>query len=221
LGVVGLGFVAGKHTVDTDTQLDSFGIASLGYVAGPHTIDTDTKLDSLGVVGLGFVAGSHSNLNYLGMARATNQGSPNPNVHNEIPTATSTKIRWMGVRENYGSSIGGTNNTNITIPTGVNFIRINTVIIFDQNSSVVQTGGKGQSIVYKNGNPFSGLSNSGYMTYQYFNYAYTHNYHSTLIPVAPGDVFDIRLFQNSGSSLYLNWGSISTAISFEFYKVQN
>ena len=74
-----------QHTVDT--QIDSAGIATLGYVAGPHTIntdsqtislsgndlsisngntidissiDTDTQLDSAGVAALGFVAGAHT-----------------------------------------------------------------------------------------------------------------------------------------------------------------
>ena len=74
---------------DTDTQLDSAGVAALGFVAGPHTVDTDTddqtlslsgttlsiadgnnvdlspintdtQLDSAGVVALGFVAGAHT-----------------------------------------------------------------------------------------------------------------------------------------------------------------
>ncbi|GAB5417525.1 MAG: hypothetical protein Crog4KO_07970 [Crocinitomicaceae bacterium] len=30
--------------IDTDTQLDSTGVAALGFVAGPHTVDTDTQL---------------------------------------------------------------------------------------------------------------------------------------------------------------------------------
>ncbi len=31
-----------NHTVDTDTQLDSAGVAALGFVAGAHTVNTDT-----------------------------------------------------------------------------------------------------------------------------------------------------------------------------------
>ena len=58
--IVTLGFVAGAHTIDTNTQLDSSEISSLGYVAGAHTVDTDTQLDSVGIVSLGFVAGSHT-----------------------------------------------------------------------------------------------------------------------------------------------------------------
>ncbi len=58
--VAGYGFVAGAHTVDTDTQLDSTGIATLGYVAGPKTVDTNTQLDSTGVANLGFTAGAHT-----------------------------------------------------------------------------------------------------------------------------------------------------------------
>ncbi|MDC6470760.1 hypothetical protein PQZ52_02185 [Flavobacteriales bacterium] len=58
--IANLGYVAGPHTIDTDTQIDSTGIAALGYVAGPKTIDTDTdtQLDSAGIAALGFVAGS-------------------------------------------------------------------------------------------------------------------------------------------------------------------
>jgi len=33
--------------IDTDTQIDSTGIASLGFVAGPHTVDTDTDEQDL------------------------------------------------------------------------------------------------------------------------------------------------------------------------------
>ncbi len=44
-GITNYGFVAGAHTIDTDTQLDSVGIANYGYVAGAHTLDTDTQLD--------------------------------------------------------------------------------------------------------------------------------------------------------------------------------
>ena len=178
--------------------------------------NTDTQLDSAGVAALGFVAGPHSTaLAYLGMARAKNQGSPNPNVDNEIPNGSSTKVRWQNVSENYGNSIGGTNNTEITIPAGVDYIRINAVITYDQILTTADS--KSQFIVYKNGTPFTGLSNSGYMTYQYFNSFYSFNYTSTLIPVSAGDVFDTRLFQNSGGSLYLSWGSISSALVFEFY----
>jgi hypothetical protein len=56
------------------------------------------------------------------------------------------------------------------------------------------------------------------MTYQIFNAFYGLHYTSELIPVTPGDVFTIRLKHNAGSSLYLSWGSISSAASFEFYK---
>ncbi|MBL4707714.1 MAG: hypothetical protein JKY48_04665, partial [Flavobacteriales bacterium] len=59
-GIDALGFVAGPHTIDTDTQLDSTGIDAFGFTAGPHTIDTDTQLDSLGITNLGFVAGPHT-----------------------------------------------------------------------------------------------------------------------------------------------------------------
>ncbi|MBL4709095.1 MAG: hypothetical protein JKY48_11730, partial [Flavobacteriales bacterium] len=73
-----LGFVAGPHTIDTDTQLDSLGITTLGFVAGanaqidstgidalgfvagPHTIDTDTQIDSTGIDAFGFTAGPHT-----------------------------------------------------------------------------------------------------------------------------------------------------------------
>jgi len=76
-----------NHTVDTDTHIDSTGIVGLGFVAGAittesdpaftawnkstgititesqisdltHTVDTDTQLDSTGVAALGFVAGA-------------------------------------------------------------------------------------------------------------------------------------------------------------------
>ena len=49
-----MGFVAGSTV---DTQIDSTGIANLGYVAGPHTIDTDTdtQIDSAGIANYGFV----------------------------------------------------------------------------------------------------------------------------------------------------------------------
>ncbi len=33
--------------IDTDTQIDSTGIAGLGFVAGPHTVDTDTDEQDL------------------------------------------------------------------------------------------------------------------------------------------------------------------------------
>ena len=237
-GVAGLGFVAGPHTVDTDTQIDSTGIATLGYVAGPHTIDTDTQLDQAGVTALGFVAGPHTvdtqldstgiaalgyvagphtgGLFFMGAARGKNEGSPNPNANNEIPAFTSTKIRWVSTPENYASSIGGTNNTTITIPAGVQWIKINCSIIYDQNTTT--TDSKSTFAVYKNGNPFSGLTNSGYMTYQNFNSQYGLHYASEFIPVIPGDEFDIELYQTSGSTLYLSWGSISSAVSFEFFK---
>lgn len=205
------------QTSNTNTQLDSAGVAALGFLAGPHTIDTDTQLDSTGIAALGYVAGPHTGgLVYLGAARGKNQGSPNPNVNNEIPNATPTTVRWLGVPENYGSAIGGTNNTTITIPADVQWIRINATIIYDQISTT--TDSKSQMSLNKNGNPFTDLTNAGFMTYQYFNSFYGLNYTSALIPVVPGDVFDINLFQNSGSSLYLSWGSISSAISFEFYK---
>ncbi|MFT6922237.1 MAG: hypothetical protein ACJA1C_001239 [Crocinitomicaceae bacterium] len=236
LGVTALGFVAGPHTVDT--QLDSTGIATLGYVAGPHTIDTDTQLDALGITALGFEAGPHAvdtqidstgiaalgyvagphtgGLFFMGTARAKNMGSPNPNVDNEIPTGTTTTIRWQNINDNYGSAIGGTNNTTITIPAEVQWIKINSSIIYDQN--LTTTDIKSTFFVNKNGSPFTDLTNSGYMTYQVFNALYGLHYSSELIPVTPGDVFDIGLFHNAGSSLYLSWGSISSAVSFEFYK---
>lgn len=56
--IANFGFVAGPHTIDTDTQIDSSGIAALGYVAGPHTIDTDTQIDSAGIANYGFVTSS-------------------------------------------------------------------------------------------------------------------------------------------------------------------
>jgi len=82
--IANMGYVAGAHTIDTDTHIDSIGIAALGYVAGGgvteidpvfgasvanaitvidtanwnnHTIDTDTQLDSTGIAALGFNAG--------------------------------------------------------------------------------------------------------------------------------------------------------------------
>ncbi len=58
LTIVNLGFVAGPHTIDTDTNLDSTGIVALGFFAGPHTVNTN--LDSLGIAALGFVAGPHT-----------------------------------------------------------------------------------------------------------------------------------------------------------------
>jgi len=182
----------------------------------PYLDNTDTQIDSTGIAALGFVAGPHtSTLKYLGMARAKNLGSPNPNVDNEIPNTTWTVIRWLGLIENYGNSIGGTNNTTITIPAGVDFIRINTVLVYDQ--ILTTSDSKSTFSTYKNGNPFIGLTNAGFMTHQRFNSFYGFNYHSTFIPVVAGDVFDIRLFQDSGTSLYLNWGSISSVIAFEFY----
>ena len=38
-----------NHTVDTDTQLDSTAIVALGFVAGPHTVNTDTDNQTLTV----------------------------------------------------------------------------------------------------------------------------------------------------------------------------
>lgn len=214
-GIAGLGFVAGPHTVDT--QIDSTGIAALGYVAGPHTIDTDTQIDSTGIAALGYVAGPHTQgLIFMGSVRAKNESSPNPNVNNEIPTGTNTTVRWTNVNENYGSALGGPNNTTITIPAGVQWIKINSSIIFDQNLTTANI--KSTFSVYKNGNPFLGLTNNGFMTYQIFNALYSLHYTSELIPVTPGDVFNINLFHNAGSSLYLSWGSISSAVSFEFYQ---
>lgn len=72
-----------------------------------HTVDT--QLDSARVAALVFLAGPHSvGLIYKGRARAKNESNPNPN--NAIPTGTSVKIPWTFVNENYGNSIGGTNN---------------------------------------------------------------------------------------------------------------
>ena len=55
--IANFGYVAGPHTIDTDTQIDSTGIAALGYVAGPKTIDTDTdtQLDSAGIAAFGYL----------------------------------------------------------------------------------------------------------------------------------------------------------------------
>jgi len=36
-------------------SIDSASIANLGFVAGPHTIDTDTHIDSAGIANLGFI----------------------------------------------------------------------------------------------------------------------------------------------------------------------
>ena len=158
---------------------------------------------------------AENTLKYLGAARAKNQSSANPNVNNEIANGASTKVRWLDVSENYGNSIGGTNNTDITVPAGVQFIRIHCVIIYDQN--LIATDNKSTLYVSKNGNPFNGLTNSGYGTWHFFNSFYGLTFYSQLIPVTPGEVFDITLSQNSGASLYLSWGSISSSVSFEFY----
>ncbi|MGY5350997.1 hypothetical protein ACXGQW_00245 [Wenyingzhuangia sp. IMCC45533] len=157
-----------------------------------------------------------ASLKYLGAVRSKNLGSPNPNSNNEIPNLTSTAIRWLGgPSENYKSSLGGTNNTEITIPTGVKYIKIHCSIIYDQ--VLTTTDSKSQLFVNKNGNPFSGLSNSGFNTYQYFNSFYGLTFSTSFIEVSSGDVFDIKLFQNSGESLYLAWGSVSSSLSVEFY----
>ncbi|WP_053002187.1 hypothetical protein [Kordia jejudonensis] len=149
---------------------------------------------------------------YLGAVRAKNQGTPNPNPNNEIPSFALTTLRWLGVSDNYASSLGGTNNTQITIPAGVTHIKINSAIIYE--------AGTGDSIstiaIYQDGTPFS-LSNQGYQTYNQFNSKYGFNTTTQYIPVTPGQVFDIRLFQDSGNTLYLSWGSVSASISFEFY----
>lgn len=85
-------------------------------------------------------------------------------------------IRHESIAEN---RLYTSNYIDIVIPAGVDYIRINAVITFDQKDQNVTVG--------------------------------------MLIPVAPGEVFTISLRQNSGSDLYFNWGSSSSAISCEFY----
>ena len=92
LGLVNLGFHAGPHTVntdsqslslsgttlsisngnnvnlsaiDTDTQLDSAGVAALGFVAGPHTIDTDDQTLSLSGTTLTIAGGNNVDLSSI------------------------------------------------------------------------------------------------------------------------------------------------------------
>lgn len=149
---------------------------------------------------------------YLGAVRAKNQGTPNPNPNNEIPSNTLTKLRWLGVSDNYASSLGGTNNTEITIPAGVTHIKIYSSIIYEGTPDE----SKSSILFNKDGSPFT-LSNNGYAMYQSFNSKYGFNYTSQYIPVTAGEVFDVSLFQDSPNTLYLSWGSISASISFEFY----
>ena len=50
--------IVGPHT--TDTQLDATGITNLGFVAGAHTTDTDTQLNQADIETFGFVTGPHT-----------------------------------------------------------------------------------------------------------------------------------------------------------------
>lgn len=97
--IANFGFVAGPHTIDTDTQLDSTGIAALGYIAGPHTIDTDTQIDSAGIAGYGYVAGPHTidtdtdtQLDSVGVAALGYVAGPKT-----IDTDTDTQLDSTGI----------------------------------------------------------------------------------------------------------------------------
>ncbi|QHI35089.1 hypothetical protein IMCC3317_04350 [Kordia antarctica] len=155
---------------------------------------------------------SKDTFKYLGAARGKNDGSPNPNVNNEIPSFTLVTLRWLGVAENYMNSLGGTNNTQITIPAGVTHIKINTGIIYEAGTADSMS----TIAIYQDGTPFV-LANQSYPTYNQFNSKYGFNLATQYIPVTPGQVFEFRMFQDSPDTIYLSWGSISASFSFEFY----
>ncbi|WP_430408490.1 hypothetical protein [Kordia sp.] len=149
---------------------------------------------------------------YLGAARGKNDGTPNPNPNNEVPSFTLTTLRWLGVSDNYMNSIGGTNNTQITIPAGVTHIKINAGIIYEAGTADSMS----TLAIYQDGTPFN-LANQSYPTYNQFNSKYGFNLATQYIPVTPGQVFEFRMFQDSPDTIYLSWGSISATFSFEYY----
>jgi hypothetical protein len=168
-----------------------------------------------GAIGPQGPAGPAGGLTYLGAARGKNLGSPNPNVDNEIASGVYTQVRWMSIQENYGTTIGGTNNTDLTVPAGVDWIRICSCVIFDQFPAPAD--GRTTFRLVKNGNAYAGMANSGYMTYQFFNSKYGFNTCTPMMPATAGDVYYLELRQDSGVPLYLSWGSVSSSISMEYY----
>jgi hypothetical protein len=64
-------------SLDTDTQLDSAGVAALGFVAGPHTINTDTQNLSLAGAVLSIDNGNSVDLSSLGGAVSNDNDSTN------------------------------------------------------------------------------------------------------------------------------------------------
>ncbi len=155
-------------------------------------------------------------LTYLGASRAKNLGSPNPNLDNEIASGVYTKVHWMDIQENYGASIGGTSNTEITVPPNVDYLKICSCIIYDQVPPPADD--RTTFRINKNGNAYAGMANSGYMTYQFFNSKYGFNTCTPMMPATAGDIYDLELRQDSGVPLYLSWGSVSSSISIEYYR---
>ena len=147
--------------------------------------------------------------------RAKNRIAPNPHPDNEIVSGSFTTIRWLEVRENFGSSIGGLNNTVITIPDGVSLVRMNISIIYSQFPPPPDV----RTILWvlKDGNANTGMGNAGYPTRQFFNSKYGMRLSTPLMPVTAGEKYEIVMRQDSGSSLYLEWGSTSSSVSFEYF----
>ncbi len=214
---------------DTDTQLtesqvDSY-VSNNGYITSEvdGSVTNEIELPTGGFNGQ--VLQTDGSGNYAWVNQASTSGilkyvgqlrcAPlTTGITQSIPNATTTSINWGSVNENYAGSLGGTDSSVVTIPTGVNYIRIITNIMYSSASPT--TGEKSDFIVSYNGSPFS-LSNNGYGTYQYFNAEYGFHFSSGLIYVTPGSTLEIQVRQTSGSAFGIAWGSIGSNLMVEYY----
>ncbi len=121
-----------------------------------------------------------------------------------IANNTTTAIPWDATVEDVGGFWSGATPSRPTVPSGVARVRLTANIDWDSNTS-----GKRIAWIDKNGSPYAGrplaeqqaVSSSGSNTRQ--------NIGAGPLAVAPGDYFELKVFQNSGAGRLVRSGNDS------------
>lgn len=134
-------------------------------------------------------------------------------VTTSIPTGTPTKIPFTS--ESYDTDSihdNAVNNTRLTVPAGVSYVRLSAFIQYAgsmlPNTSTVE--------ILKNNAAFAGMGES----HQISAIAGTsndpaHNITSAIVPVTPGDYFEVRVTQDSGGAINVVGGGAQTWFAME------
>ena len=197
-GSVRSGFVNSSQ----DSTSSSMNYQNIGTFEWTNTTDNITSItiaaDSSGgaSVANGFAAGTHVALyarRKIGVAAPVQAGFRGAyvlkNTQQSIPNGAWTTLTWQQVEYDSDSFWSSGNSSRITIPAGINKVRISAQVMLA--SSVSQT----QVIIYKNGSALNGpymySPGAGFLT----------QITSPIMNVAAGDYFEISYLQGSGAAV--------------------